>query len=120
MADTYDATDLVELAKGSDLVVHEATLANMMEQKAVSQGHACPRIAADFANKAQARALVLTHFSPRYAPGGPAGMEAAAAFVKEAAADYKHGPVIAAEDFMVIQVAKRERRKEGGTASPGN
>ena len=63
--DTNDASEAVELAANCDLLVHEATMENSLEEKAVAYGHSTPRMAATFAHKVRAKKLCLTHLSPR-------------------------------------------------------
>lgn len=64
--DTRPTATLVELARGCDVLVHEATLDRSLEGKAESFGHSSARQAAEQARKAGTRALFLTHISPRY------------------------------------------------------
>ena len=51
---------------GADLVSHEATFSEGMEQKAMVAQHSTARMAGEFAQQLQAQTLVLTHFSARY------------------------------------------------------
>jgi len=106
LGDTYDASNLIELAMESDLVVHEATLDNSMEHKSRLAGHGCPRVAATFAKEAQAASLVLTHFSPRFYDSK--NHKATALLKRQAGQVFKSGPIIAAEDFMVIQIPQKK------------
>jgi ribonuclease Z len=64
--DTTFAPELVELAAGADLLVHEATYAEADRTLADRAHHATATIAATVAHDAEARTLYLTHFSPRY------------------------------------------------------
>ncbi|MGL5602985.1 MAG: ribonuclease Z [Silvania sp.] len=64
--DTAPCEAALALAKGVDLLVHEATLETAMEEKANSRGHSSTRQAAQLAHDAQARKLVITHVSSRY------------------------------------------------------
>jgi ribonuclease Z len=78
LGDTCDASPIAQLARGADVVVHEATNTYMRDfdgaderrfrQQTFAHGHSTPRVAADFATDVGARALVLTHFSQRYHP----------------------------------------------------
>ena len=86
--DTADASALLPLlpraADGSpiaDCVVHEATNTHMspwddkltpdaVRRATAAHGHSTPQMAAEFALRAHARRLVLTHFSPRYKGDG--------------------------------------------------
>jgi ribonuclease Z len=48
LGDTSDSFKMVDLAQSSD-VLHEATLENCMEEKAVDMGHSTPKVAAQYA-----------------------------------------------------------------------
>jgi len=71
VGDTCDASGpYEELAKGADLVVHEATVPGRHNQdKALRIGHSTPTMAAHFAQAVQASRLVLTHFGSRFDSG---------------------------------------------------
>ncbi|WP_092878323.1 ribonuclease Z [Izhakiella capsodis] len=64
--DTSPGNAALTLAKGADLMVHEATLEAAMEQKANSRGHSSTVQAAEVARQAGARRLIITHLSSRY------------------------------------------------------
>lgn len=64
--DTGPAPELVELAGGVDLLVHEATFHREFEAEAHQWGHSTAADAAHAAREAGARRLVLTHISQRY------------------------------------------------------
>jgi ribonuclease Z len=66
LGDTSDSSKMVDLARSSDVVLHEATLGNCMEEKAIEMGHSTPRMAAQYAERVGARVLMLYHFSQRY------------------------------------------------------
>jgi ribonuclease Z len=66
LGDTSDSFKMVDLAQSSDVVLHEATLENCMEAKAVDMGHSTPKMAAQYAERVGARVLILYHFSQRY------------------------------------------------------
>ena len=62
LGDNCDASLMVPLAEGADVVVHEATLAVGEERLAWRRGHSTARMAGDFARTCGAKSLVLTHF----------------------------------------------------------
>ncbi|USG68446.1 ribonuclease Z [Brevibacillus ruminantium] len=64
--DTEPCEAVAELAEGADLLIHEATYAFPDKELAVRSGHSTAREAAQMAKRAGVKALVLTHFSPRY------------------------------------------------------
>jgi ribonuclease Z len=64
--DTRPTTNLLLLAERADLLIHEATFENELEEKAIEDGHSTPAQAAKIAKKAKVKRLVLTHVSSRY------------------------------------------------------
>jgi ribonuclease Z len=68
--DTAFCADAEELARGADLLVHEATYGDAEEDLARDRKHSTIRQAATVARRAGARRFVATHFSTRYE--GPA------------------------------------------------
>lgn len=74
--DTGPSPELVALAEGADLLVHEATYAEADRPLADRAAHATALVAAQAAQAARVRALVLTHFSARYESGeAPVNLE---------------------------------------------
>jgi ribonuclease Z len=69
--DTMPNDTLVELARGADLLIHEATFGDEMAEKAALDGHSTPSQAAEVARRAGVRELILTHISPRYVDLAP-------------------------------------------------
>jgi len=60
---------LAEVAKGADVLVHEATFTQpIIERSGTTFGHSSAAQVARFAETAGVRNLVLTHFSARYQP----------------------------------------------------
>jgi ribonuclease Z len=73
--DTVFCENSIKLAQGADLLIHESTFAHADAQMAFDRLHSTCTMAAQVALSAQVKQLVLTHFSPRYAPGNPIGLE---------------------------------------------
>jgi len=67
LGDTCDSTAMTLPGAGADLLSHEATFAAGMAHKARIAQHSTAGMAGAFAAALDARALVLTHFSSRYA-----------------------------------------------------
>jgi ribonuclease Z len=64
--DTRPCAATTEMARNADLLVHEATFGDEEAERAAETGHSTAREAALVARAADARRLVLTHFSARY------------------------------------------------------
>lgn len=69
--DTVFCDSAVELAKGADVLVHEATFAHQDAELAFQRLHSTSTMAAQVALMGGVKKLIMTHFSPRYAPGNP-------------------------------------------------
>ncbi|HEV8659252.1 MAG TPA: ribonuclease Z [Thermoanaerobaculia bacterium] len=69
--DTRPARASVELARGADLLIHEATYGSDVADEARKRGHSTASEAAEVAREAGAVRLILTHFSPRYEDVAP-------------------------------------------------
>ncbi|MFH1637664.1 MAG: ribonuclease Z [Candidatus Woesearchaeota archaeon] len=92
--DTLYCSNLVKLAKDTDLFISEATLEKDMADKAIVTKHMTSVQAAEAAKKAKAKKLVLTHFSQRY--------RSVSKLKKEAREVFKQAEC--AEDFMRIKL----------------
>ncbi|KAH7624848.1 hypothetical protein Ndes2526B_g00215 [Nannochloris sp. 'desiccata'] len=66
LGDTCDSSAILDLARGCDILSHEATFQKGMEEKAAIATHSTSEQAGAFAKKVRAKNLVLTHFSGRY------------------------------------------------------
>ena len=64
--DTRPCASTTDAARNADLLVHEATFGDEEAERAAETGHSTAREAALVARVAEARRLVLTHFSARY------------------------------------------------------
>ncbi len=84
--DTGPSDSAVELARGADLLVHEATYTTDMGDEAEERGHSTAAGAAAVARDAGARQLLITHFSPRYDDASTLLAEARAVFANTIAA----------------------------------
>ncbi len=65
-SDSRPCTATVQLAKGADFLIHEATYANDMQKSAIEGKHSTAKEAAEIAKKAGVKRLLLTHISQRY------------------------------------------------------
>ncbi|KDS90764.1 ribonuclease Z [Halorubrum saccharovorum] len=66
-ADTRPREKTVETAEDADLLVHDATFADDMEDRARDTAHSTGREAGSVADRADAKRLALVHVSSRYA-----------------------------------------------------
>ncbi len=90
--DTKPMDKLVEIAKGSNILIHEATFTSDMRSEALEEGHSTAADAALIASQAGVRELVLTHISSRYRISEPLFYDAYRFFRR----------VIVAKDYMII------------------
>ena len=67
--DTVFCYAAVELAQDADVLIHEATFAHQDAEMAFERLHSTSTMAAQVALLAGVKQLIMTHFSPRYAPG---------------------------------------------------
>lgn len=95
--DTQPCLGLLEAAKDADLLICEATFTADLRDRAREVKHMCADEAAGIAHKAGARALVLTHISPRYKDPAQVLDEASAVFPA----------TTIAEDLMTVEVPLR-------------
>lgn len=87
--DTRICAPAVELARGADVLIHEATYGDDMKDEAGARFHATAAEAARVARDAGVSRLILTHFSTRYRDVASLVDEAKAVFpATEAAEDF--------------------------------
>ncbi|MCA1643765.1 MAG: ribonuclease Z, partial [Acidobacteria bacterium] len=108
--DTTYCRNSVTLAARADLLIHEATFSDEDAHLARQSTHSTASDAARVAKEACARRLVLTHVSPRYAPGNPVELPR---LLSQARAIFPD--TVIAEDFMSVEVP---RRADDETARP--
>jgi ribonuclease Z len=64
--DTRFSQNIVRLATGADILIHEGTLASGLRDWAEMEGHSTAEAAARVAKEAKVKRLILTHVSARY------------------------------------------------------
>ncbi|MBM5805163.1 MAG: ribonuclease Z [Candidatus Verstraetearchaeota archaeon] len=64
--DTRFSPNIVRLATGADILIHEGTLASGLKDWAEMEGHSTTEVAARVAKEAKVKRLILTHISARY------------------------------------------------------
>ena len=97
--DTRPCASAVELARGADVIVHEATYMHEREKNARKYYHSTATQAALLAQKAGAGTLIMTHVSSRYQD------ESVHRLLEEARAIFPNAHV--AEDFWRFVVPRR-------------
>jgi ribonuclease Z len=96
--DTAPTDSVREIARGADLLVHEATFCEDERERAQETAHSTAGDAAEIAREAGVRLLALTHLSTRYP---------VSAVVREARAIFPETEV--PRDFDIIDVRFQER-----------
>lgn len=66
VSDTLPCTNSIKYATNANILICEASHASSHEEKAMQYGHATAKQAAMIASQANAKRLILTHFSQRY------------------------------------------------------
>jgi len=98
--DTRPCANLVQAARGCDLLIHEATFGDEEQARALETRHSTAREAATVGRDAQVRRLVLTHLSSRHdVEPGPLLAQAREAF---------SGQVEIAYDGLTLELPVRE------------
>jgi ribonuclease Z len=101
--DTVFCERAVDLAKAVDVLIHEATFAHQDAEMAYQRLHSTSTMAAQTALLAQAKQLIMTHFSPRYAPGNLIQLDD---LLAEARAIFPN--TVMARDFYTHAIERRE------------
>ncbi|MGA1793011.1 MAG: ribonuclease Z [Thermoplasmatota archaeon] len=97
--DTSPSADLIDLARGADVLVHEATFTSDLEELADEVTHSTVAGAAGIAKKAGVGKLVLVHSSPRYTKD-----ESFQKYIKEAIDSFQD--VLVPEDLDVLEITR--------------
>ncbi|KAF9782360.1 Metallo-hydrolase oxidoreductase [Thelephora terrestris] len=129
LGDTYDPSPIEELAKGADIVVHEATNAHLpgvdgrikaedtyesVEERAKSRGHSTPQMAGKFAKRIGASNLFLNHFSSRYSDEVDEKSRAIMFAIKHlAVVGFGRSEVVCGRDLMNIEIPPKRAMVEG-------
>ena len=93
----------VELSRGADLLIHEATFAHAEAEMAIQRQHSTSTMAAQTALAAGVKRLALTHLSPRYVAGNPVTPDD---LLAEARAIFPE--TFVASDFLSVDVVRQE------------
>lgn len=64
--DSRPIKNTINVSREADILIHEATYADELEDYAEERGHSTSMEAAEIAKKAKAKMLILTHISARY------------------------------------------------------
>ncbi len=99
--DTVFSESAIKLANGADLLIHEATFAHKDSKLAYQRQHSTSTMAAQIASEANVKQLILTHLSPRYAPGNSLS---AHNLLSEAKSIFPN--TLLAKDFLQIDIQK--------------
>ena len=100
--DTVFCDAAVDLAQDADVLIHEATFAHQDAEMAFERLHSTSTMAAQVALLAGVKQLIMTHFSPRYAPGNNIQLSD---LKEEARAIFPQTKL--AYDFFTYQVPRR-------------
>lgn len=99
--DTVFCENAIALAENADVLIHEATFAHQDSQLAFERLHSTTTMAAQVALAANVKQLIMTHFSPRYAPGNSLQLND---LLKEARAIFPN--TILAYDFLNYEIER--------------
>ncbi|MFM7237626.1 MAG: ribonuclease Z [Cyanobium sp.] len=111
--DTTFSEEAVGLARGADLLIHEATFAHGEADLAFQRQHSTSTMAAQTALAAGVKQLALTHLSPRYVAGNAVTAED---LLQEAQAIFPE--TLLARDFLTLSVPATVRVVPGDPPPP--
>jgi len=100
--DTSYCKNVVNLAKGANLLIHETTFSQQEEDLAKRNFHSTTTMAAKIAKKAQVKKLIITHISPRYGSSNNKPSITEKELLAEAQSVFPQ--TILAEDFMEYEI----------------
>lgn len=92
--DTRPCPQMIELAKDSDILIHESTYQEEDKEHAIENAHSTVKEAANIAKEANVKNLVLTHISTRYKEDE---------ILKKEAEEVFEGAIIA-YDYLTIKI----------------
>ncbi len=95
--DTAYCKNTIKFAENADILIHEATFREELEEEARKTGHSTTKDAALIAKEAGVKTLILTHISARY-------KEEEAEEIKKEAEKYFKGRIIIAYDGLKVQI----------------
>ena len=100
---------MAHCVKGVDVLYHESTYLEALQTQAAERGHATPREAAQVAELAQVKHLILGHYSSRYKKLVP--------FLEEAKAVFENSHL--AREGHCFDLGKMIDNRDGGVESWG-
>jgi len=103
--DTVYCDGAVSLAQDADVLIHEATFSHKDAELAFQRMHSTSTMAAQVALAAQVKLLIMTHFSPRYAPGNDIELND---LLQEARAIFPNTEM--AYDFTTYEIPRRREK----------
>jgi ribonuclease Z len=101
--DTVFCDSAIALAQDADVLIHEATFAHQDAELAYQRLHSTSTMAAQVALAAQVQQLIITHLSPRYAPGNVIEPKD---LLLEARSIFPNTEMAA--DFLTVNIPRRE------------
>ncbi|MEM6449265.1 MAG: ribonuclease Z [Cyanobacteria bacterium P01_D01_bin.105] len=105
--DTVFCESAIELADNADVLIHEATFSHRDADMAYQRMHSTSTMAAQVALAAQVKQLIMTHFSPRYAPGNAIQLDD---LLSEAQAIFPN--TMMAKDFLTYDIERNDSGAE--------